>query len=661
MTFKACLVCCCLGSVVLADDEDRRRLLGDASLDQLLNTDVISVSKKEQKLSEVASAVFVISSEDIRRSTATSIPELLRMVPGLQVARINAHEWAITARGFNGRWANKLLVLIDGRTIYTPTFSGVYWDMVNLPLEDIDRIEVIRGPGATMWGANAVNGVINILTKSARDTVGGLVTAGAGNVERGFGSMRYGAALNDHTWIRGYGMYFDRTDPVSEDGPGTMNEWKEMRGGFRLDWEPTPADSIMVTGDLFQGRVAVPAAPLAGLQYGLIDDNIRPSGGHVLTRWTRTLTPRSEIRVQFYYDAYRRPERLSTDNRDTLDFKFEHLLSWSPRNQLLWGANAATSTDLEFGAYQTTFQPATRRGTQLGIFAQNDFAAVPDRLHLIAGLKVERNPYGGSAVEPSLKLAWTPDRSHTLWLSASRAARVPSRSDQNVVDEFLSTQPDLPFPLLMVAQGQQTTKLETALSYEAGTRFGITRKTSFDVATFFTRYDHLQAGIPGDPVLVPGEQPYFVMPLAILDAVGAHSWGGEVAADYVANSRWRLSPGFSYLRVTLQNPPGVLSLVNPGESPRHQEFLRSSFDVTRRLSLDAQATRVDRLPGQGLPAYARFDAKLAWRPLEMSEFSINIENLFNRQHDEWEPVLDPTGYFSNESGRSIYGKITWRF
>ncbi len=414
--------------------QSKRTDLGDASLESLMNMQVTSASKSPEKLAQVAAAMYVITQEDIRRSGGTSIAELLRMVPGLDVAQINGSTWAISSRGFNDRFANKLLVLIDGRTVYTPLFTGVLWDAQDTLLEDIERIEVIRGPGASLWGANAVNGVINIITKHPRDTQGGLVTAGAGDQERGFGAVRYGAKTGDSGFYRFFAKSFRRGASADALGQDAGDDWYMLRGGFRSDWTLTPRDSLTVQGDIFNGnsgQVVPEIRSLAPVVVGNFPGRNIISGGDVLARWSRTISPRSETSLQVYYDRSDRDLIVFKELRDTVDVDFQHHLAVGARHDIIWGLGYRFTTDQTQGSLTVSFNPASRGDNLNSAFLQDEISLVPDRLRLTVGIKVEHNDYNGSSVQPDFRLLWTPHPAHALWGAVSRAIGTPGRANSD--------------------------------------------------------------------------------------------------------------------------------------------------------------------------------------------------------------------------------------
>ncbi len=410
--------------------------LTELSIEEVLQLEVTSAAKKPQKLANTAAAIFAITADDIRRSGATSIPEALRMVPGLQVARIDANKWAITSRGFNGRFANKLLVLIDGRSVYTPSFSGVYWEVQDTLLADVDRIEVIRGPGAALWGANAVNGIINIITKHARDTRGSLLTAGAGTEERGFGSLRYGTALSDAAFLRFYAKYFNRDSSVDPEGQDTSDAWEMVRSGLRLDWQLTDHDDLTVQGDVYHGDAAqtlsLPSFLPPFRERRTVD--IDWAGGNLLARWQHRFSELSNLTLRAYYDRTDRDEKdIIRETRDTFDLDVQHQFSWGSRQDIIWGLGYRFTDDKFTSSPFITIQPNSRSQHLFSAFVQDDITLIKDRLHVILGSKFEHNDYTGFEIQPTARLLWTPHKRHTVWTSISRAVRTPSRGDNDTL------------------------------------------------------------------------------------------------------------------------------------------------------------------------------------------------------------------------------------
>ena len=399
-----------------------------------LDVQVSTVSRTESTVGRSAAAVFVVTNEMIRRSGARTIPDALRLVPGVQVARIDANKWAVTIRGFNGRYANKLLVQIDGRSVYTPLFAGVYWDVQDVVLEDVDRIEVIRGPGAAVWGANAVNGVVNIITKSARDTQGTFVEAGSGTEERSFSTVRTGGKLGQNAYYRIYGKWFERDRAGLPTGIAD-DEWRQGRTGFRIDWEPNGCDKLTFQGDAYGGTSGtanrIPDSLPPDFQSTITDDS-RVSGGNALLRWSRTIDAETDWSLQFYYDRTSR-KAVTTgfqEDRDTIDLDFQHRFPLAPEHSLIWGFGYRNSKDsIRSSPFYLQFYPSDRADDLFSYFVQDEITLREDLLYLTVGSKFEHNDYTAFEYQPTGRLLWTPDPRHSIWAAISRAVRTPSRAE----------------------------------------------------------------------------------------------------------------------------------------------------------------------------------------------------------------------------------------
>ena len=445
--------------------------LADESLEDLMNIQVTSVSKEAQKLAQVAAAVFIVTQEDIRHSGATNIPDLLRMVPGLDVAQINANTWSISARGFNSQFANKLLVLVDGRAVYTPLLGGVDWDTVDVPLEDIDRIEVIRGPGGTVWGNNAVNGVINIITRRAQDTLGTLVSSGGGTSAQGFGTAQYGGEIKGGAAYRVFGDYLNQDhfpDLIGQDGHDGMHL---AHGGFRVDSNLPAGDTLTVQGDIYAGNegASIVHTVLAPPENIGVNASTGLSGGNVLGRWTHAFSSGSDITVQAYFDRYTRSGPESRELRDTMDFDFRHHLVLGSRNDLTWGVGVRYTADQTAGTIDQAFIPADQAGWMANFFLQDQITLKPNRLFLYLGTKVENTYFSGFDLAPSIRLAWTPSSRHTFWAAVSNAHRPALRADRDL--DLNAALAALPGPAEVVLIGNPDfPEREHGKAYEAGYR-----------------------------------------------------------------------------------------------------------------------------------------------------------------------------------------------
>lgn len=643
----------------------------DLPLEDLLSMEVTSVAKKTQRLNEVAAAIFVITQEDIRRSGVTSIPEALRMAPGIQVSKMDANKWAITSRGFNTQFANKLLVMIDGRTVYTPSYSGVYWDAQDTMMADIDRIEVIRGPGATIWGANAVNGVINVITKQANQTQGGLLVAGAGDEEQAFASLRYGTKIGTDTSARFYIKYNDRDSSYAAGLNNGGDDWESLRGGFRLDGQTSEADRWTFQGDIYEtdehqmlNLWKDPADP-ANAVYASLDpvyqaanlpDKIDASGWNLLGKWEHQFSEYSSSTLQLYYDHTERSEGYIDQTHDTLDIDFQHQFQAFQGHDVIWGLGYRHIADDFDNTFNVQFLPDSSNFNLYSAFVQDEIELLADTLYLTLGTKYEHNDYTGSELQPSVRLAWLLNEQNTLWTSVSRAVRTPARLENSGRFVGNIAQPPLP-PIVLHAVGNDDFKSEELMAYELGYRFRPKESLSFDLALFYNDYDNLQNF----------EQVNF--DIIYDNKLSAYSYGMELATEWRPLEWWRLQSSYSYIDFSARldsdslDAPESDSLVE-GSSPEHQLSVRSMMDLNKQLSLDLWVYYVDNLQRTSfsqagtISDYTSFNARLAWRPQKNVELSLVGQNLFDNHHAEFigEHLLIQT-----EVERSIYGQIRWDF
>lgn len=639
--------------------------LTDASLEALLNMEVSSPGRKEQKLNQTAAAIYVITQEDIRRSGAASVPEVLRMVPGLQVARINASSWAISARGFNGRFADKMLVMIDGRSIYNHLYSGVYWEQNEVALDDIERIEVVRGPVATMWGSNAVNGVINIITRPARETQGLQVGAGGGNAEHGFGSIRYGGSVGGRAFYRVDTEYFDRGPLAGAAGQAGHDQWDSGRVGGRLDWQVSQRDQLTVEVDASRGggqQTVFPNYPLTSLSAPVPDD-VTFSDEHVLGRWTHTFSARSDMAWQFSVSDEERSEGFGRMTAWTGDADFQHHVALSPRHDLMWGLglrlyrnHMMSQSVFPAPSAVVRFDPAASHDMLASLFAQDQIALRPESLSLTLGVRIEHNAFTGFETQPSARLLWSLTPRQHLWTAISRAVRTPALTDRDLVIDFQIADPGV----VGVLRGNPNFQSETALAYEAGYRNQPARWLTLDLAAFFCNYGNLRTFEIGAPFLQSEPQPVVVVPLQFANQAGAHTYGMELATNWSLTPRWRLSGNYSWFRYGLTRGLAAKSTsVDPeGVSPTHQAQFRTQWDLSRRLTFDTGIYFVSALTGIAVPGYVRTDARLGWRLSSAAEISVEGQNLLNGRHLEFRP----NDYLeSTQPGRAAFLKVTWAF
>jgi iron complex outermembrane recepter protein len=640
------------------------------TLEDLMNLQVTSVSKRAQKLADAAAAIFVITQDDIRRSGASSIPEALRMAPGLEVARIDQNKWAIGSRGFNGRFDNKLLVLIDGRSVYTPLFSGVYWNVQDVMLEDVDRIEVIRGPGATLWGANAVNGVINIITKSAKLTQGAVATAGVGTDERTAEAARYGGKIGDNVYYRAYTKYSDWEPTVAATGMNASDGWHALRGGFRVDSTPTRADSLTVQGDLYRTvygeTLTVPT--LSAPYSSTFPNSGNYTGGNVLGHWNHAFA-RSSTSLQMYYDDTNTVDNsLFTDHEGVFDLDFQHDLHVGESQEFVWGLGFRSIQDSNGSSFTVSLRPNHSSLNQYSGFLQDEVSLFDKRLRVTFGSKFEHNKFTGFEVEPNVRFVGILSKNQSVWAAISRAVRTPALTEEGLqlneavipagVPPFNS-----PLPLTVSILGSSQFKSENLLAYEVGYRVQATSTFSADIATFYNSYANLRSAEPGTPFVEGNPTPTnVVLPFVASNKMSGGTYGAELFADWRVVPKWRLLGSYSYLQMNIQKNKDSLDPTpdNPdGASPRHQWYLRSSLDLPKHLEQDLTLRYVDQLASLNIPSYYSLDAHINWRPVASLEFSFGGQNLLNHQHMEFIPEFINTT--PTLVGRTFRGSITLRF
>jgi iron complex outermembrane recepter protein len=642
--------------------QDRPRDVTEIDLDDLIKVRVTSPSRKEQLLTEVPAAIYVLREDDLKRSGATSLAEALRAVPGVQVARPRSNSWAVSARGFNSTSANKLLVLIDGRSVYSPLHSGVFWDAQDTFLEDVDRIEVIRGPGGSLWGANAVNGVINIITKRAGETQGGVVTAGAGTEERIFGGARYGFQAAEDLYVRIYAKYFDRDDAADgiDHDRSAVDGWFQGRGGFRADYKAGDHDRLTFSGDFYEGqvrsRVTEPSltAPFART----FKDRTELRGGNVMARWDREFDPTSNLSLQVYYDYYLRSSELFTDSLHTGDLDFQHRFRLMEGHDLNWGLGYRLYRSALKNTFTISADPSTHTDDILSAFVQDEITLVQDRLRFVVGSKFEHNDYTGFEIQPSARLAWNPADRHMAWLAASRSVRTPSIID---VDLRLNAQVFPPTPTVLTVFGDEDFRSEEVLAHEAGYRIRPVDALSLDLAVFYNRYNHLRSIETGATFSETDPQPtHDVRPLILENEMRAQTWGVELAANLQLAAWWLLQVNYTYLRMNL-NPTGdsndTTSEAAERQSPRHQVWARSAMDLPWDLTLDVMGRYVSGLKAYEVDPYVEMDVRLAWRDSSRRfEAAVVGQNVVHESHPELNTAAQ-----RSEMERGVYVSLTWRF
>jgi iron complex outermembrane receptor protein len=648
-----------LGEAQQPDADAPGRLKG-LSLEQLGSIEVTTVSKGPVKLSQTSAAIYVITQEDIRRSGVRSLPEALRLAPGVDVAQIDSVKWAVGIRGFESRLSRAVLVLIDGRSVYSPLFHGVYWEVQDTLLEDIDRIEVIRGPGGTIWGANAVNGVINIITKSARDTRGTLISGGGGSVNQGFSDVRVGGGDDAGFSYRIYGKATDE-GPQFHFDHRQFDDWRRVQGGFRTDWDIDTRNSLTVQGDIYDGvagesvRVTSQTPPSATA----VEENAQLSGGNILARWQRSLSGTSDIQVQAYYDRVNRLQSNQAEYRDTFDVDVVNHLQLPGHQDFIWGLGARASLGRVPAVVPTyVFTPDQRTDQVYTAYAQDSVPLVSDLLSLTFGAKVLHSSFSGFDIEPSAQILWTPTPRRTFWGAVTRAVRTPSDIENTLQSTALVSTNPLVFTR---TRGDSPFTAETLLGYEAGYRSLLRQTFSIDVAVFYNRYNHLLSLEPETPFTeIDAGAVALVNPFLNGNGVRGTTSGFEIAPDWKPRTWWRLQGSYSFLRMDMRTAAGSRDTTTvdslEGSSPHHQMRIQSYFDLSRKIELSATWRYVSALPALAVPGYQTGDARIAWHVVPAAEFAVTAQNLMQPHHAEFGG--DPTGLVGIR--RSVFASLTFR-
>ncbi len=634
------------------------------SVEDLLNVEVISVAKKAKSLNDSPAAIFVISQDDIRRIGATSIPEALRLAPGLDVARIDANKWAVSARGFNGRFANKLLVLIDGRSVYTRAFAGVYWENQDVMLEDVERIEVIRGPGATLWGANAVNGVINIITKHSADTQGGLLVAGVGTEEQGFGAFRYGGKLSSDTTARAYIKGFNRDENTHKLGGDAGDDWNKVQGGFRMDSQLTTNDTLTLQGDVYHSSINqyTTFAQVTAPYRNSFNEKIDAFGGNLLMRQHHTFSSTSDYSLQVFYDFYERDEVAVLESRHTLDVDFQHrfaLLNW---NDVVWGIAYRYSHDDVYSKEFLVTNTPSRNDQLVSAFVQDEITLVDNYLWLTVGSKFEHNDYSGFEVQPTARLMWAPHQQHRLWAAVSRAVRTPSRVEQDTafLQSVIPAQPPFIPAVAVSLEGNKQYDSEEVISYEVGYRTTVIDDVSIDFTAFYNNYTNLASWRQGTATF-NSSKGFAELAMFTDNDLSAKTYGFEIATVWQMLDWWRWDANYSLLKMSVNGPNAATQVAH---SPQQRVSLRSAITFKDDFDWDILFRYVDqrKLPeifGQAnIDAYVSLDIRLAWRPIKEIELSLVGQNLLAGKRLEYGQEIITT---ATKIDRGMYGKFTWRF
>lgn len=642
----------------MSAQEDGAAALFDMSIEELGAVRVTTMFRRAQSLEQTPASVFVITADEIRRSGVTSIPEALRLAPGVEVTRNGAHSWTISIRGFNSDLSNKLLVLLDGRSVYSPLYAGVFWDVQDTLLADVDRIEVISGPGGTAWGANAVNGVINIITKTGDEALGGYAQVGGGGREGGFAAFRYGATLGEHATARAYVKHHDRDATELPAGGSAFDDTQFTQAGFNVGWDVSDRDRLTIRGDVYdgaEGDILRGDFTIGTLPDFAVPGEIDVSGANLLARWRRRLENDASLRLQVFYDQTGReiPGSFNED-RETIDLDFQHDLAAHGRHTLAWGTGLRVTSDELDNTLFASFLPPNVTDRLLTAFFQDRIALSDGRYILTLGTKLESNDYTGFEHQPNARFTWLIDDDRSFWAAVSRAVRTPARLNTDL--RLFAPIPGSSPPLYLNVNGNPEFAAENLLAYEAGYRLRIGADLSVDVAVFDNFYDELQSIEVEGISVVPTPVTHLVLAASLANGIEGETYGGTVVVNWQPLERWRLRFQYARLEMDLRNKPGStdtggLSLA--GNSPNHQLSIYSSFELPQNLSLYAAARYVDSLPSIGIDSYLGVDFNLAWTPSERFRGSLTVQNLNDRRHLEFEN--------STFVERSAYLRLVWTF
>ena len=636
-------------------------------LEDLMNVKVISAFKKPQSVKNIPAAVYVITADDIRRSGVKSIPEALRMVPGVNVAKIDNGNWAVSIRGFNGLFSDKLLVLMDGRTLYDPLFSGVFWDVEDTILEDIERIEVIRGPGASSWGTNAVNGVINIITKNANDTVGGLASGSVGNWDRGTLSARYGFKIDGLGAARFYAKTFKRHQQLQQDGSTAWDDWFMDRAGFRTDLVFNPRNSASLKGEIYTGRGTNKLRSINDTltHYVITKNNVPVSGGYIATDINHVFSKGLELSLKFYFDhTERKYSRLTSQIRDTINFEFQNRYHRNSLTDFVWGGTYRHTSDEIPVSYKTAFgrfTPEKRKDDLFSLFFQNESKFFHDKLRLLAGVRLDHYNYSGLEVQPTFRALYSIRSDQDLWFAISRAVRSPSRYNRDATWVLtLRSTPLSEEPAIITYMGNDDFDSEILWAYEGGYRWRIFKSLTIDLTGFANFYSDLYTGTTYSPFFESGR---IILPVR----PGNYGKGEILGFEFTGNVKpfdwWRMELSYSYLDsrfwIDSDHRQNTAMSARFLDAPRHQVSIRSNMDITSKLEFDVWFRYVSKLSRLDVPSHTGLDIRIGYRPQKNLEFSLNARELFDPYHPEFRDKF--LHLISTEVPRTIDVKVIWHF
>ena len=646
--------------------------LADMSLEALMDIEITSVSKKVQKMSETAAAVFVITSEDIARSGVTNIADALSMAPGVHAARIESNKWAVSIRGFNGRFANKLLVLIDGRSVYTPLYSGVFWEVQDMVLADIDRIEVIRGPGAAVWGSNAVNGVINIITKNTRENRGGLVEVNAGNIDN-MAAVRYEKQLNDHTAYRIYAKYKDIDNQVYLDTDEEAEDrWNMVRTGFKVNHDPKDDTKFNLQGEYFDSNmgetlmlseISYAGPPYADISFPSYKTKMR--GGHVMFKWQKLLSASSDMHLQLYYDRFEFNPIFIDITVDLTDLTFQHRFAATQNQEIVWGLGYRyTSDDLVSFQLAELAKPSDTYGL-FSMFLQDEISLFEDRVKCSIGSHIEKNDFTGWEFQPNAKILWAIDDMRSLWASFSRAVRTPSRAEAGGARIGYAV-PNMVAPTMAFAVMEPDFDSESLIAYEVGYRSQVVDNFSIDAAAFLHVLDDLRGSVPGTPYFDMGLG-YVVAPVYVGNCLESRVYGFELAADWNPKEKARIQMAYTYLNMDIKyKDPALTSTAidggpenEEGKNPKHQLSMQVWIDIMKSLQCNIRGRYVSKLQTFDIDDYYQVDLGFTYQVTPNLDIRVVGQNLLHNHHPEY--ISEYLTTQTTENMRKGYVGMTYRF
>ncbi len=632
--------------------------LTELSLEQLMNVNISVSARRGERLQDSSAAVYILKNSTIQRSGATSIPELLRLVPGVEVTRIGKGKWGIGIRGFNGGiFTNRLLILVDGRSAFSPAKIGMFWDTLDTLIEDIDRIEVVRGPGTALWGGNAFNGVINIVTKHSCDTIGGKASVAAGDEERWFGSVRYGKAFGNNRYGRAYFKSFERDDATRPDGSDNYDQWTGSQGGFRLDFGSVEQGATSLQFNAYEGNQneeLILPAPGSGSATELRRKHVSYSGMNFLAHWEKQASDKHNFRSRFTADHSKRDDLFFDLEINSYDLDLQHDFKPTAANRLLWGLAYRLTKDNLQDQY-IRYRPTRREYAVTSGFVQYEHQLLKS-LRAIMGVKISHNDFTGEEQQPNMRMVWTPQKNMTFWLASSDARRTPSRTEHDVIIDF-----DLLNPAVQLQiRGDEAFESERLKAYEFGWRFNVSDRLTLDTALYYNEYEDLRTLEPGAPEPSTGPTP-FIVPLIATNGAAATSRGGELSVGFKASPTWRGEFIYSYVDIEVEadqsNDPNADNVER--ESPRHKAAVTSHWDLPRQVELSTTLRYVDNIEQHNIDAYTALDLKVSKVLTPSATLSLVGRNLLTGGHQEF--VDRVVGTPPVEVDRSAYLQLVLKF